>query len=117
MRLLPRPMSLLSGVRAGTPRRVLPRPAQESLSLVRRRAQPATVTIARLTVTAVLAFLVARLVAGTANPILPPLTALLVVQVALYPTFPSALQRGARVSAGALGAGGLSSALRFHCGR
>ncbi len=105
-------MSLLRDFRARR-RRVLSRPAQESLSLVRRKAQPVTFTIARLTVTAVLAFVVARFVTGEASPILAPLTALLVVQVTLFHTFRSALQRIASVVAGVVVALGLSSALGF----
>ena len=93
--------------------RVFRRPAQESLSLVVRSAQPATVAIARLTITAVLAFVVARLVTGADSPILAPLTALIVIQVTLYQTFRSALQRVASVVAGVLVALGLSSALGF----
>jgi uncharacterized membrane protein YccC len=89
------------------------RSAQESLSVVRRHAQPATITIIRLTVTAVLAFEAARLVTGAASPILAPLTALLVVQVTLYQTFRSALQRVASVLVGVLVALGLSIALGF----
>jgi uncharacterized membrane protein YgaE (UPF0421/DUF939 family) len=71
------------------------------------------VTIARLTITAVLAFELARLVTGAANPILAPLTALLVVQVTLYRTFRSALERVASVVAGVLVALGLSIAFAF----
>jgi uncharacterized membrane protein YgaE (UPF0421/DUF939 family) len=107
-------MSLLRGARGGHVGRVLQRPAQESLSLVRRRAQPATLTIVRLTVTAVVAFLAARLVTGAASPILAPLTALLVVQVTLYQTFRSAMQRVASVVAGVLVALGLSTWLGFN---
>jgi uncharacterized membrane protein YgaE (UPF0421/DUF939 family) len=69
------------------------------------------VTIARLTVTAVVAFVVARMVTGDA--VLAPLTALLVVQATLYRTFRSALQRVASVTAGVLMAVGLSTALGF----
>jgi uncharacterized membrane protein YgaE (UPF0421/DUF939 family) len=82
--------------------------------LVRRRAQPTAVIIARLTITAVLAFEVARLVTGAQDPILAPLTALLVVQVTLYRTFRSALQRVLSVVAGVLVALGLSSAFGFN---
>jgi len=82
--------------------------------LVRRRAQPTVVIILRLTVTAVLAFEVARWVTGSQNPILAPLTALLVVQVTLYRTFRSALQRVLSVVAGVLVALGLSSAFGFN---
>ena len=111
MRVLRRPLSLLNGVRAGGVGRVFRRPAQKSLSIARRRAQPVTVTIARLTVTAVVAFVIARLVTGAAGPILAPLTALLVVQVTLYQTFRSALQRVASVVLGVLVALTLSAAL------
>jgi uncharacterized membrane protein YgaE (UPF0421/DUF939 family) len=93
--------------------RVLTRPAQESLSVVRRRAQPASVTIARLTVTAVLAFALARVLTGNDAPILAPLTALLVVQVTLFQTLRSALQRVASVVVGVLVALGLSRTLGF----
>jgi uncharacterized membrane protein YgaE (UPF0421/DUF939 family) len=113
MRLLPSSMNLFRGLRAGTVGRVRAGPAHESLSVVRRRVQPTTVTIARLTLTAVLAFVVARLVTGAERPILAPLTALLVVQVTLYQTFRSALQRVASVVAGVLVALGLSAVLGF----
>ena len=92
---------------------MLQRPAQESLSIARRRAQPVTVTIVRLTVTAVVAFEMARLITGAQAPILAPLTALLVVQVTLYQTFRSALQRVASVVAGVVVALGLSAWLGF----
>jgi uncharacterized membrane protein YccC len=93
--------------------RVFRRPAQESLSIARRRAQPVTVTIVRLTVTAVVAFEIARLITGAGSPILAPLTALLVVQVTLYQTFRSALQRVASVVAGVVVALVLSGTLGF----
>ncbi len=113
MRLLPRPESLFRGLRTGSVGRTLRRPPQESLSRVGRRAQPATITIARLTVTAVVAFVVARLLTHASSPILAPLTALLVVQVTLYRTFRSALQRVASVVLGVLVALALSSLLGF----
>jgi uncharacterized membrane protein YgaE (UPF0421/DUF939 family) len=93
--------------------RMFSRPARQSLSVVRRRAQPATVTIARLTVTAVVAFVLARLVTGTVGPVLAPLTALLVVQVTLFQTVRSALQRVGSVVAGVLVALVLSNVLGF----
>ncbi len=113
MRLFAKPARLLRGARAGVAGRVLPPPAQETLSLARRKAQPATLTIARLTVTAVLAFVVARMVTGAESPILAPLSALLVVQATLFQTFRSALQRVASVIAGVLVAIALSHALGF----
>jgi len=91
--------------------RALQRPAQQSLSLVRRHAQPTVVTIVRLTLTAVVAFVVAREVTG--DGILAPLTALLVVQVTLYQTVRTGLQRVASVILGVLMAVGLSNALGF----
>ncbi len=78
-----------------------------------RRAQPAVITILRLTITSVLAFLVARLLIDASTPILASLTALLVVQVTLYRTFRSAVQRIASVIAGVLLALGLSTTLGF----
>jgi uncharacterized membrane protein YgaE (UPF0421/DUF939 family) len=80
---------------------------------VRRRAQPPALTIARLTLTAVVAFVVARVVTGIGSSILAPLTALLVVQVTLYQTFRSAMQRVASVVSGVLVALGLSTLLGF----
>lgn len=84
----------------------------ESLSVVQRRAQPAIVTIVRLTATSVLAFVIARPLTG-GSAILAPLTALLVVQATLFHTFRSALQRVASVVAGVLLALALSSALGY----
>ena len=109
----PRTERIVRVVRRSDAERSLPQVAQQSLSVVRRRAQPATVTIARLTVTAVVAFVVARLLTHTTSPILAPLTALLVVQVTLYQTFRSALQRVASVVLGVLLALGLSGLLGF----
>jgi uncharacterized membrane protein YgaE (UPF0421/DUF939 family) len=65
----------------------------------------------RLTVTAVGAYVVARQVTG--DGILAPLTALIVVQVTLYQTLRTALQRIASVVTGVLVALGLSNALGF----
>jgi uncharacterized membrane protein YgaE (UPF0421/DUF939 family) len=83
----------------------------QSLSMVRRRAQPTVATIIRLTVTAVAAFAVAYPITG--DEVLAPLTALLVVQVTLYHTFRSALQRVVSVISGVVIAVGLSRALGF----
>lgn len=88
------------------------RPARQRLTGARRRAQPAAFSIFRLTVTGMLAFLVAHLVTGAAS-VLAPLTALLVVQVTLYHTFRVGVQRVASVVAGVLVALGVSSALGF----
>ena len=79
----------------------------EQLTLVRRRAQPKAVYIARLTVTAVFAYLLAlQLPGGSSRSVLAPLTALLVVQATLFHTIGSAIRRvrrrpGARPAAGA----------------
>ncbi|MBX6748625.1 MAG: FUSC family protein, partial [Micromonosporaceae bacterium] len=91
--------------------RALRRPPQEALALARRRAQPTILTIVRLTVTAVGAFVVARQVTG--DGILAPLTALIVVQVTVYQTLRTALQRIASVVIGVLVALALSRALGF----
>jgi uncharacterized membrane protein YgaE (UPF0421/DUF939 family) len=80
---------------------------------VRRRAQPATVAIIRLSCTAVVAFLAARALTHIASPIVAPLTALLVIQVTLSHTFRSALQRVLSVIAGVLVALVLSELLGF----
>lgn len=86
----------------------------ETLTVVRDRAQPAAVTIARLGATAVFAYLLALVLQpGTSRPILAPLTALLVAQVSLYQTLRSALRRVAAVVAGVLLAVGLAAWLGF----
>lgn len=86
----------------------------QPIRLVRRRAQPKAVFVARLTVTAVLSYLVAFLIPGTTSvPTLAPLTALLVLQVSLYKTLHSAVQRIGSVVGGVLIAVGLSSVLGF----
>ncbi len=85
----------------------------ESLTLARRRAQPRIVYIARLTLTAVAAYLAAIQFAGNKGPVLAPLTALLVVQVSLTHTLRSAAQRVVSVVAGVLVAVGLSVVVGF----
>jgi hypothetical protein len=85
----------------------------ESLTLARRRAQPRIVYIARLTLTAVFAYLAAVQFAGNKGPVLAPLTALLVVQVSLTHTVRSAAQRVGSVVAGVLLAVGLSVVVGF----
>ena len=77
----------------------------EQLTLVRRRAQPTAVYIARLTLTAVFAYLVAlQLPGGSSRSVLAPLTALLVVQATLFHTIGTAIRRVAAVTAGVLAA-------------
>src|SRR5690349_15094454 len=84
--------------------RVVAQRTPETLTLVRHRTQSTAETIARLSVTAVFAYLVALPLPlpGTAQPILAPLTALLVVQVSLYQTLRSAAHRVAAVVTGVL---------------
>ena len=88
--------------------------APETITVVRYRAQPTVVTIARLTATAVLAYLLALLLPlVTPRPVLAPLTALLVAQVTLYHTVFSAIRRVVAVVVGVLLALGLSAWLGF----
>src|SRR5262249_61885842 len=68
----------------------------EQLTLVRRRAQPTAVYVARLTLTAVFAYLLAlQLPGGSSRDVVAPLTALLVVQATLFHTIGTAIRRGA----------------------
>lgn len=86
----------------------------EPLKLVRRSAQPQAVLVARLTVTATVSYLIALLIPGTtARPTLAPLTALLVLQVSLYRTLRSAVQRIGSVVGGVLVAVVLAWGLGF----
>jgi Aromatic acid exporter family member 1 len=90
------------------------RRAPQTLTVARRRAQPTAVTIARLTGTAIFAYLIALLIpTTTSRPVLAPLTALLVAQVSLYQTLRSAGTKVASVVAGVLLAVGLSAAVGF----
>src|SRR5579875_2956768 len=93
--------------------RVVAERAPATLTVVRHRAQPTAATIARLTVTAVFAYLIALPVPGVSRPVLAPLTALLVAQVSLYQTLRSALRRGGSVVAGVLVAVALSALVGF----
>ena len=86
----------------------------EQLTLVRRRAQPTAVYIARLTVTAVFAYLLAlQLPGGSPRSVLAPLTALLVVQATLFHTIDSAIRRVAAVTAGVLAAVAVAAYVPF----
>jgi uncharacterized membrane protein YccC len=89
------------------------RATPETLTLARRRAQPRIVYIARLTLTAVFAYLAAVQFAGNKGPVLAPLTALLVVHVSLTHTVRSAARRVLAVVAGVLVAVGLSVVVGF----
>src|SRR5689334_23634523 len=86
----------------------------EQLTLVRRRAQPTAVYIARLTATAVFAYLVAlQLPGGSPHSVLAPLTALLVAQASLSHTIRSAAQRVLAVTAGVLAAVAVAAYVPF----
>ncbi|MGO8895235.1 MAG: FUSC family protein, partial [Streptosporangiaceae bacterium] len=86
----------------------------EQLTLVRRRAQPTAVYIARLTVTAVFAYLLAlQLPGGSSRSVLAPLTALLVVQATLFHTIGTAIRRVAAVTAGVLAAVAVAAYVPF----
>src|ERR1700743_148549 len=108
------PMNIPVFLRRGPARppaaaRLAARRAPATLTVVRHRAQPTAATIARLTATAVFAYLIALPVRGVSRPVLAPLTALLVAQVSLYQTLRSALRRVGSVVAGGLVAGALSA--------
>jgi uncharacterized membrane protein YgaE (UPF0421/DUF939 family) len=86
----------------------------EQLTLVRRRAQPTAVYIARLTLTAVFAYLLAlKLPGGSSRDIVAPLTALLVVQATLFHTIGTAIRRVAAVTAGVLAAVAVAAYVPF----
>jgi uncharacterized membrane protein YgaE (UPF0421/DUF939 family) len=86
----------------------------EQLTLVRRRAQPTAVYVARLTITAVFAYLLARLLpGGSSRDVLAPLTALLVLQATLFHTIGSAFRRVAAVTAGVLAAVAVAAYVPF----
>jgi hypothetical protein len=99
--------------RIGATARAVALHAPETLTVVRRRAQPTAVTVARLAGTAVFAYLVALPLPVSPQPVLAPLTALLVVQVSLYQTLTSAVRRVAAVVAGVVLAVGLSALTGF----
>jgi hypothetical protein len=102
-----RPEQLGSVVRVATQQ------APHTLTVVRHRAQPPAVTIARLTLTALFAYGLALALTTTPRPVLAPLTALLVVQVSLYQTLTTALTKIAAVVIGVLLAVLLSDTLGF----
>src|SRR5512142_370556 len=86
----------------------------EQLTVVRRRAQPTAVYIARLTATAVFAYLIAlQLPGGSPRSVLAPLTALLVAQASLSHTIRSAAQRVLAVTAGVLAAVAVAAYVPF----
>jgi uncharacterized membrane protein YgaE (UPF0421/DUF939 family) len=86
----------------------------EQLTLVRRRAQPTAVYVARLTLTAVFAYLLAQqLPGGSPRSVIAPLSALLVAQATLYHTIRSAIQRVVGVTAGVLAAVAVAAYVPF----
>jgi uncharacterized membrane protein YgaE (UPF0421/DUF939 family) len=97
----------------GTAARAAAERTPETLTVVRRRAQPTAARIARLVGTPVFAYVLALQVPGSSRPVVAPLTALLVVQVTLYQTIRSAIRRVASVVAGVLVAVALSAAVGF----
>src|SRR5260370_3427292 len=110
------PIDTLLRPRAGQIRAVVHAVARRgpvNMTTVRCWPQTTAPYIARLSVTAVFAYLLASLVPGSSQPVLAPLTALLVVQVTLYHTVRSAVQRVASVVAGVLVALALSAAVGF----
>ncbi len=95
----------IPGESVGETAKAVARRQAEQLTLVRRRAQPTAVYVARLTLTAVFAYLLAlRLPGASARDVLAPLTALLVLQATLFHTIRSAVQRVVGVTAGVLAA-------------
>src|SRR5580658_10060829 len=87
--------------------------AMNQLMLARRRAQPAAAYIARMTLTAVAAYLIALELPGTARPVLAPLTALLVLQASFFQTVRSAFTKVAGVTAGVLTAVAVAAYVPF----
>ena len=98
----------------GVAAKAVARRQAEQLTLVRRRAQPTAVYIARLTATAVSAYLIAQaLPGGSPRSVLAPLTALLVVQATLFNTIGTAIRRVAAVTAGVLAAVAVAAYVPF----
>ena len=114
--LAPRARPVISGHQArhiGRAARAAAQRAPQGLTVVRYRAQPAVATIARLSSTAILAYLIALQLPGTTHPVLAPLTALLVLQVSVYQTLRSAVRRITAVVVGVLLAVALSVGVGF----
>ncbi|MGN6680880.1 MAG: aromatic acid exporter family protein, partial [Streptosporangiaceae bacterium] len=105
--------SRLAGSQASVAVRSAVHSAPATLTLARHKAQPAAAWIARLTVTATFAYLLAGLMPAGQRSVLAPLTALIVVQVTMFQTIRSALQRVVSVVAGVLVALAFSAFLGF----
>lgn len=89
------------------------RRVQNGIDRVRRRGRKAIARALRLTAAAVAAYLVARGLFPHSQPLLAPLTALLVVQVTLFSTLTNGLQRVISVVAGVVVAVVFSSLVGF----
>ena len=108
------PVRPISVENVGVAAKTVARRQAEQLTVVRRRAQPTAAYIARLTVTAVLAYLLAQqLPGGSPRSVLAPLTALLVVQATLFNTIGTAIRRVAAVTAGVLAAVAVAAYVPF----
>jgi uncharacterized membrane protein YgaE (UPF0421/DUF939 family) len=108
------PVRPISVENVGVAAKTVARRQAEQLTLVRRRAQPTAAYIARLTVTAVSAYLLAQqLPGGSPRSVLAPLTALLVVQATLFNTIGTAIRRVAAVTAGVLAAVAVAAYVPF----
>lgn len=91
---------------------------KNQLSAARLRHQPTAAYIARLTITATVAYLIALKFPGASGPaigrpVLAPLTALLVLQASLFQTLRAGLKKVAAVVTGVLLAVGLSEEVPF----
>jgi len=78
-------------------------------SVLFRRGRRPGLRTAKTTLAAVLSFVVAQRLGTSPQPVLAPLTALLVVQLTMYETVASGLQRVASVVAGVLIAVGVAT--------
>lgn len=96
------------------PLRMIAEQAPVKVAAGRLRTQGTGQSLLRLVPTAVFAYVVARLLPGSTQPVLAPLTALLVMQATLYHTIRSAVQRVASVVAGVLLALILTAAVGFN---
>jgi Aromatic acid exporter family member 1 len=108
------PLRPVPGESVGEAAKAAAKRQAEQLTLVRRRAQPTAVYIARMTLTAVFAYLIAlRLPGASPRDVLAPLTALLVVQATLFHTIRSAIQRVVGVTAGVVAAVAVAAYVPF----
>ena len=107
-------LRLHRGERLGALGRVMTATPRQGATVIRHRAQPRAALVARLTATAIFAYLLASLVPGSSRPVLAPLTALLVFQATLSRTVRSAVERVSAVAAGVLVATGFAAVIGFH---